>query len=434
MVSLCFVLQFGAAARVNAETELGPEEAVSLALENNLNLKKSLLDLGASGYSEKNLWSEIFPSISTSASIGYGSPVFSGSGFEFNDRSLSYRIGLGVNLGLNAGIPYSIKNIKLAHQSDILKYEDARNQLSIRVTRNYYSLIAEKNNLDYLGEILNLAEKQYEKSEVSFKNGLAGELALLQSKLAVENARYALSAAAIVYANNIGEFLAVLGMAQDEKVSLLGEIKIIRIEADAQELIVRYLPGRPDMLRGLQEIERLEYGQKQAVLQGRAPSLNLSLDWNGSNFDPFTDRFDAAARLSIPIDPWIPGTPKEQSFKRAGDAVEKARLDLTITEDSAKTQIRSLTALLRNSWDSIEIARLRADIAERSYQLTEQGFRNGTVESLALEDARNNMADARQRLLLSELSYFNMTLDLASALNIGWEYLMETYGVKSEKK
>jgi outer membrane protein TolC len=100
--------------------------------------------------------------------------------------------------------------------------------------------------------------------------------------------------------------------------------------------------------------------------------------------------------------------------------------------NGAKTQIRSLTARLHNSWDSILIARLGFEAAQRRYQLTEYGFNNGTVESLALEDARNLMTEARQRLLQTELSYFNMILDLSAAINADWNYLVQRYGVESE--
>ena len=325
-----------------------------------------------------------------------------------------------------------MQNIKLAHQGNILKYEDARNQLSIQITKLFYSLVAEKNNLLLLEEIFNLAQRQYTRSEVSFRNGLVGELSLIQSSLTLENARYNLSAAKTAHRNNMSDFLAALGRA-DEDIILLGEVKIVKIEAEAEPLINEYLPKRPDILRANQEIERLTLAQKQTLLQAKAPSLNLSVEWGSSNFDPFSDTLSATARLSIPIDPWIPGTTKDQAVSKASDSIEKAKLDLESVEKSAKTQIRSLCALLRNSWDSILIARQSLTAAQRSYQLTEQGFNNGTVESLTLQDARNNMANARQRLLQTELSYFNMILDLSSALNIDWKNLIQTFGVSGEK-
>jgi len=416
---------------VSAQTELSLEDAVSYALEHNLSLKKIEIDLAASSYLQRNLWLEIFfPTINANAGVEYRNPLFSDA--PRSNTNPNYSIGLGLNLGLNAGIPYTMKNIRLAHQSDLLRYEDASNQLAIQVTRLYYSLVAEKNNLLLLNEVFDLAQRQFTRSETLFRNGLVGELSLTQSRLALENARYSLSAAKIAHENNVSAFLAILGMSIDENPILTGEVALIKIEADADMLIRDYLPTRPDIVRYNQEIQRLTTAHMMTILQNRAPSVNLSVDWGSSAFDPFADLLRASARLIIPIDPWVPGTSRARPITERANAVEKSVLDLEMTKDAAETQIRSLTALLRNSWDSILIARLSLEAAQRNYQLTEHGFNNGTVEALTLQDARNNMANARQRLLQTELSYFNMILDLSSAINTDWKNLVQIFGVQNE--
>ena len=430
MFFLFFAFHINIFAQANEETELSLEDAVKYALEYNLGLKKTQIDVDTSRYAEKNLWSEIFPAISASASYGYSNNLFSESKPDQNTNS--YSVGFSLRLGLNAGIPLAMRNIKLAHQSNILKYEEACNLLSIQVTKKYYSIIAENNNIILLEEILNLAQKQYERSQVSFRNGLSGELAVTQSRLAYENARYNHSIAVISCINSMAEFLAMLGMDQDTRLKLTDNINIVKIDANAEALIGQYLPGRPDIARGKQEIESLLNTEKQTVLQRRAPSLDLSTSWRSANFNPFTDNFSASAALSIPLDSWIPGTSASQNIRRVNDAVQKAKLDLEMTESSAKTNIRTLASMLQNSWDSILIARLGFEAAERRYQLTEAAFNVGAVESLALEDARNNMANARQRLLQSELDYFRMILDLSAAINVDWNYLIQTYGVTGE--
>ena len=405
----------------NTSPKLNLEEAINLALENNLNLKKSLFDLSSAEYSAKQIWAELFPTISGSASLGYSSPLFSGDGFVLNEQGRNYSAGVGINLGLNAGIPFAMKNIRLAYQIRLLNYEEACNQLAIQITKIFYGLITDRNNLAYLTDILNLAEHQYNRNQIAFNNGLVGELVVMQSSLSMENARYNLSAARSSYANRMGEFLAMLGLSQNSDAMLEGEIVVTRIEVDADLLIREHLFKRPDIISLRQEIERLENIEKQNALSSRAPSLRLSMDWNSRNFDPFTDTVSGTASVNIPIDPWISGTRTAQSIRNAKISVEKAKLDLKTAEDAAITQIRSLAVNLRNSWDSVEIARLSLGVADRGYELSEQGFRNGTIESLVLEDARNNLANARQRLLQSELSYLNMTLDLSAALNIDWK-------------
>jgi len=416
-----------------ASPALSLEDAVKQGLENSLDLKKSLIDLSSAEYSAKRLWAEVFPTINGSAGISYGgSELFTGDGFELDKERLSTSVNARINLGLNAGIPYAMKNIKLAYQTRLLNYEDARNQLEIQITKNFYSLIADRDNLASLEYMLQLAQRQYEKDQVSFRNGLIGEMVLMQSRLGLENARYNLSTARSAYANRMRDFLSQLGVIQDTNIALEGKIEITKIEVDAENLINKHLPRRPDIISKRQEIQRLENAQKQLNASGKAPSFSLTADWEGQNpysFSdadiPFTDKLRGSATVTIPIDPWIPGTSKSQSVRAAKLAVDKARLDLQSAEDAAATQIRSLAANLRNSWDNIEIARLSLTFAERGYNLTEQGFRNGTVESLKLGDARNNLINARQRLLQAELSYLNMILDISAALNISWKDLMK---------
>jgi outer membrane protein TolC len=403
-----------------AEVRLTLDNAVERALGNNLNLKKSLIDLASSEYQAKGLWAEIFPTISASGSVGYDGTLFSEKG---NDAGQRLSVGLGLNLGLNAGIPYAMKNIRLAYQSRLLSYEDACNQLEIQVTKDFYGLIADRENLNLLDETMKLAGQQLEKNQLGFNNGLVSELTLIQSRLALENARYNLSVARSIFDNRMGEFLVSLGIGQDTEAVLEGRVEINRFDLDTEALIRQNLPGRPDMVSRRHEIERMENLQKQTALSSRAPSLRLQADWGSSKFDPFTDRLSGSASVSIPIDPWVPGTKGAQTIRNAKLSIDKAKLDLQITEDPAATQIRSLAANLRNSWDSIEIARLSLQAAQRGYELTEQGFRNGTIESLKLEDARNNLADARQRLLRSELACQTTILDLSAALNINWKEL-----------
>jgi outer membrane protein TolC len=404
---------------------LSISDALERGVKNNLNLKKNLIDLEAAGYSAKKLWSEVFPTISGSLGGSFSSALFSGDGFKANKESFSGSASLGISLTLNAGIPYSMKNIRLAYQTRLMNYEDARKQLEIQITKTFYSLIADRDNLAVLTDMLNLAQLQHERNQVAFLNGLVGELTTMQSRLSLENARYSLSAAKSAYNTRLGDFLAQLGIDREAAASLEGKIEIVKIEADADRLIKENLARRPDIVSKRQEIERLENAHKQAVLSNKAPSIRLEASWNSRNFDPFTDTVGGNATINIPIDPWIPGTGRSQSVLGAKFAIDKARIDLKSAEDDAAAQIRSLADNLRNSWDSIEIARLSLSIAERNHELTRQGFSSGTVESLKLEDARNDLTTAKRRLLQNELAYFNMILDISAALNIGWKDLMK---------
>jgi outer membrane protein TolC len=415
----------GLSEEATAVLSLSLDQAVEKAAAHSLSLQKNAIDLRNAQYAASHRWSELFPSLSASAGLSYGTPLFTGQGFQLEKGGLGYSVSAGLNLSLQGGLPSAMKIIALAYQSELLNYDHARRQLAIQVTKTFYTLLTDKNRLAFLKESLELAEKQREQSRIAFEYGLSGELRYLQSQLSVESAKLELRKAQTAYDTALRDFLLVLGYeetGESGQVLLEGTLAIRPWEIDSETLIHQYLAQRPDILSMRQQLERLRFEESKTILDSRAPSLSLSVQWrgNGEGGENFSDTLSGSLSLSIPLDPWIPGTKKSQSIGAAASALEKARLDLKDTEHSAMSQIRSLTANLRSSWESIEIARLRARIAERTYTLTEQGFQQGTVEFLTLEDTRSTWAQSRQQLMDGELAYALMILDLAGALNLDW--------------
>jgi multidrug efflux system outer membrane protein len=411
-----------AARAAAAPAALTRDRAVELALENSIDLQKRFIDLRNAEYAANRLWSELFPAVSTSLGLRYGTPLFSGEGFQGSSENLNYTATLGLSLQLNSTLSPAMKITRLAYQTSLSDYENARRLLGTAISGTFYALIAEKEKLSLLDGTRQLAERQLEKSRTSFRNGLVGELTYLQSQLSAETAHLDFSRAEASYADNLGKFLVLLGLEQDTPVVLEGEIAITRFEAESEALIRERLGSRPDIIRARREIERLELVQQQKARDGRAPSLSLGANWQGGSSGgmggEFSDTLSGSLTLSIPLESWIPGTKAGQALRAANTDLEKARLTLRDAENEAMAEIRSLATNLRNSWGSIEIARLRVALAERTYELTEQGFQNGAVEALTLEDNRNKMTEARQQLLDDQLAYKKMMLELSSALNL----------------
>ena len=417
---------------LKAETvTLTLEEAIRRALDQSLNLKKSAVDLAQTEYSANRLWSEIFPGFSLNAGLTFlpSTQLFTKPGFNYQGDDISYAFNFGISLSLNPSFRSSMKRIELAYRSQLLSYENAGRQLEILVIKNFLGLINRQENIVYMEENLEKAEQKLINDRIARENGLMSELDWLRSRLSVETARYDLSNSRGIYKNALGEFLALLGMDAGTELIFKGTIAIAPVHFDPEQLIVEYLPKRPDIISQRQTIERLELTKNVTTHSSRSPTLNLATQWRGGSpqsggiKDPFTDSITGSVTVTIPIDSWIPGTKQNQAIRAADAELEKARLDLQNTEISAKTQIRSLISNLNNTWESVEIARLRVELAQRTVEAAEEGFRNGAVESQDLVDRRKDLADARQRFLQEELSCQSMLLDLAAALNVDWKTL-----------
>jgi outer membrane protein TolC len=407
------------------------DDAVRLALDNSINLKKSAIDLTEAGYSASRLWAEIFPGFSLRTNLNFlpQTPLITEPGFQYRDNELSYSVSLGLSLSLNPSIYSTMKRIELDYRRMLLSYEDASKQLEIQVVKNFLSLITMKANIAYMQENLDLAQQKMNNDRVARANGLLSELSWLNSQLSAETARYYLLNAQNSYKNSLGEFLALLGMDDGTDITLDGTVEIAQLRLDPEKLILEYLPKRPDIVKQRQTIERLELSKNITANNSRSPNLSLSTTWQGSSGKgglsaPFTDSISGSLSLTIPVDSWIPGTKRNQQDIRAPNIeIEKAKLELQNTETQAKTKIRSLVSNLNNTWESLEIARLRVSVAQRTVDATTVGFRNGTVEFRDLEDRRSDLSNARQRLLQEELSYQSLLLDLAAALNVEWKTL-----------
>ena len=410
------------------------EEAVARALDQSINIKKSAIDLARTEYSARRLWSEIFPSFSLSAGMTFlpSTPLFTDPGFSYKSDVLSYSLNFGISLSLNPSLASSMKRIELAYRSQLFSYENAHKQLEIQVVKNFLSLVTMKENIAHMQNNLDFNLQIMEKDRIARQHGLLSELAWLNSQLSAETARYNLANARGAYSNALGEFLSLLGMEAGTDVIFRGTVDITQILADPEQLILEYLPKRPDIVSQRQTIERLELTRNITNLQGRAPSLELGAQWRGGTPTPhpggglgadFTDSVSGSLTVRIPIDAWIPGTRQNQTIRQADADLEKARLDLQNTEILAKTQIRSLVSNLRSSWGTLNVARMRLNIAERTVEATDEAFRKGAVEFSVLEDTRNKLSEARQQLLQGELLYKSLLLDLAAALNVDWKTL-----------
>ena len=407
------------------------DEAIERALDQSINLKKGAIDLAQAGYSASRLWSEIFPGFSLSAGLTFlpSTPLFTAPGFSYRTEALSYAFNFGVSLSLNPSFRASMERIELAYRSQLLSYENARKQLEIQVVRSFLGLQNRQENIIFLRERLETSLQRLEQDRIARQNGLLSEVAWLNSQLSVETARYNLSSALAAYKNALGEFLALIGKSGVMDFIFQGTVDIVPMYYDPELLIWEYLPKRPDIINQRQTIERMELTRSVTTHSLRSPTLELGTQWRGGSptsgpraglADPFSDAVSGSINLRIPVDSWIPGTRQNQNIRAVNAEVEKARLDLQNRETQAKTQIRSIVSNLQNTWGSLEIARLRMEIAQRTVEATEVGFINGTMSFQELEDRRNDLSDARQRLLQGELSYRFLLLDLAAALNVNW--------------
>jgi outer membrane protein TolC len=67
---------------------------------------------------------------------------------------------------------------------------------------------------------------------------------------------------------------------------------------------------------------------------------------------------------------------------------------------------------------SIEAMRQNVDLAERSYRSTETAYRNGLQTLLEVQNAANQLQEARLGVMSQTVTYLNGLIDLEYALGV----------------
>ena len=404
------------------------ETCIERALATSLALRKNAIDLNTSRLTAVNLWSELFPAISVGAQVSYADS-FSNPGRQ--GSGLNYEVPVSVSLSLAGTLPVTMKLSKLAYETRLIDWETARRSLANAVSKQFYTLLVEAENIALLAETLAVTEARLAKDETQFRSGLSSESSVLQSRLNLETARYQLNKAMRDRQANVTAFLTDAGFNDEEitgkSIQFQGWIEIEEYELDADALIAAYVPARPDMVKAVKTVETAELNALQRSLTARGPALALRGTYSGSILSgnlnagttaPLSDSLSAGLSVTIPLDGWIPNTKPAQSVAQAKAEVEKARLDLASVERNARSTIRLIVENMTNTLSSIKIAELRVDIAGRNYRMAEAAFERGVMERLDYENVRTSWDQARKALLDERLKYRNLILDLEAALNV----------------
>lgn len=414
-----FLIVAGSAQFATAESlVLTEEQSVKMALEQNLDLKASQLDLEMSEDQNNNSWNVLLPDFS----IGGG---ISRTGSLLNDSSGSSAWAvsgsLAASLSLNASSFFTMDYYRLSFEAQELMYQMDEDQLKVNVKNQFYYLLAYKENLELERKNLELASKRWAQTETNYQNGLASELEVLEAKNTYESMRPSYTDTKTSYETQLMSFKSLLGLSLEQAIELDGRLEPVILDLDAGALVNNFMLKRSDIQSSLKSIEVQENLASIEALDDRSPSLTLSADWSSSAADlgniDFSDSASFSAYINMPLNGFIPGSSESLDISEAETAVEQARLSYQDTVDSAEQEIRTLVMQLEGYRENIEITEESVLLAQRTYEMTEDAYNTGTKELLYLEEAQNTLFSAQQDLLLSRYNYMSGFLDLEYALN-----------------
>ncbi|MDR1838580.1 MAG: TolC family protein [Treponema sp.] len=443
-----------------APLRINPDEAVNLALRNNLGLESSRTSMETKRRASRNSWNQFIPNVTVGGSLLRDNEAATSSGIAtvaptglINYPPIAGAMPPGVTLPPGADIylsvPYSVdlpqwhtaasvqaqlnisiamfenmKRLRLDYEGGLLSYEKAKLQLERDVRKAYHNMLLLQENIALLRGSFENAERQVQMAQANFNAGLTPELTLLQARVARENLRPIIDQAESGLKLSMAQFAMYLGLNYDTQFELTPVAGTIDFTTfDITQMISMAAAAKPDIQELRQTIMMLESARK-AQIYALTPSLSIS--WNNNlvfTGDPWKDAWFGSDKewrgsgsltisLGLRLHSLIPFSTDFQGIRNVDDQIKTANIGLAQMITGTEIEIYNILLTLERTRISAEAQEQTVNLAERSYLLTEQAYRAGLQDYFQVQNAEQSLRQARVQMLEQQFNYLNSLIDL----------------------
>jgi outer membrane protein TolC len=430
-----------ASAPDQAVRRIGVDEAVELALKNNLSLESARVALDVKKRKSDLVWNQFLPDLAARGTLArqnekaegmtiplppaMGGPVSMGATPQWSVNG-----NFSASLTLSVALFQGIKSIRMDYQTGRVSYEKARIQMERDVRKAYYQILLAAENVSLLKESFATAERQVAMAEANYRSGLAPQLTLLQAQVSRDNMLPTIDQAENGLKLAMANFAMTLGLPYDARLDLVpvdGTPDFVSLELS--ELISKAVQNKPDILELRQQLLALKTSRQAQSLQLYTPYLNLS--WNYSPTfmaDPFkdewfkgdnwSDRGALSITLGMNLNSLFSFTKEGQGLKDVDNTIQTAAIGLSQMMRGTELEVYNTVLSLEKTRITMEAQDKTTALAEKSYQLTENAYRAGLNDYLQVQNAALELRRARIGVLEQQFNYLTGLIDLEYAMGV----------------
>ena len=394
--------------------QLTIDDAVILAADNNLTLKRNQLALKQLELKDKYSWNSASPTIGASAQFG--------NGLQENSTSLS--ISGNVSFRLTPSLYSSIKSAKLNYENGITSYETAVKTVEKNVRQIFYSLIYSKENLSLLNRNLETAKQRYDLSQEKFSRGQLSELDLLTTQMNYESLKPSYESAEIAYENSIANFKQLLGINQNEQIDLIGNLDEMMNVSINQDLLEYNIEELPTVKEIKSKIELAKTNLLATKFSAWGPSLSLGYNASKAGQD-MTGEFawadfnqSISVGVSIPLDGYLPWSNGSLSVSAQKSNLEDLNLQLENEKTTVELTIKKYIKEINQAKSQLSSLQSNVVLAQKTYDMTLNAYNYGSRDLLTLQSAADSLLKSKNQLQSQVYNLICKIMDLEFTLGL----------------
>jgi outer membrane protein TolC len=404
------------------------EEAVKLALVENLNLQSSVDVVQGAVIGENLAESRFNFKVTPSYARGFGesSLVDQGVGLEvskllpfgttitgdvqsdwtgndvgnYNTSMASFRVTQPLLRGFGQkSTEFDLENSRRNRQSSERNLELARQRLAVDVVSSYYNIVRQSGLVDVAEKSLQRNKELLRASEARLEVGLASKLDVFRAELQLSQAEDALIFRKEALELALDSFKFNLGLAPGDVVALeMVEPEYQPVEVDVDGATAQALQNRIEMR---EENDRIRDAQRALAVskQNLLPQVDLNLRYDrrglgdsfSSSFHFIDNAFNMFLTTSYPLD----RSSENASFAMSQIDVAARRRQLRLVEYNIANEVRAAARNLERIGKSIVLQERNTDFAEKQLRLATLRYQRGLASNFDIIDAENNLIQSR---------------------------------------
>ena len=416
------------------------EECISLALENNENLKNSYLEEKISTALSKEYLSVGLPQISFDGGIKYNHEVqksiidisrFMPGVPEGTEQEVQFgqtydgRMDLYVNqmifngsyfVGVSASRELIRLSEKMTKRNIIDIYES--------VQKAYFTALNTKSRIDLVNENLDRLSALLDQTNKLYENGFVEKLDIDRITVSYNNLKSEKIKADRLYDLSISVLKFQIGLPIEIEIELIGELSEDLINNFSYELKdfdyskrIEYSILQTD--KNLKSYD-LKNNRSQYLPQIYA-NYNYGYNSSASQSNLFfnSDRWKKFGTLGfLVVIPIFDGFLKRSKINQSKYKIEQIENQMMFLERSINLQINQSLANFENSKESLEITRKNLNLARDVYYASEKKYSEGVGSNLELIDSNNSLKTAQNQYYNALYESVIASIDIKKTLGV----------------
>lgn len=415
------------------------EQALEIALSENLSVKVADMEIERTGFAKKGTYASLFPQIDASGTYqrtikkqvmymdfdmgSFGSGVQGGGGDEASGlggdagrKSSGSSSGGGLEVGrwntwmtgVSASMPVvnvqlwqAIKISGLDVELAVEKARASRLDMVTQVKNAYFSALLAKEAFDVYRQVYENAVQNYDEAQKKFDAQKVSEFEVIRAKTTVANAVPNVYNAESSVILALWQLKALLGVDLDLNLDIAGRLEDWsgHLFYDIHQHDSISLENNTAMKQLAIQAEQLAENiklQKYACIPSLGLSFNYSINamTNDFNFSEYrwTPYSYIGLSLSIPI---FSGGKRWQQIRQAKNQYGQIQLQTLNTERQLKISIRQNLSTMETNMKSWYAAREAVASAQKAYDIAEAAYKVGRSTLIELNDAQLALTQAR---------------------------------------